>query len=605
MIMEIECKKPYKAKAPGDTILQIRQILHDKLGIILKEEHFKGDNEFYSCRVTIANNGIGDLGIGTNGKGMTFEYALASAYGEFMERLQNQALIFNRHLGNRYLNNSKCDSELFAILSEKDAVLNYFFAPDEELITYDSSKRDLLKQCINQSELDLADKYYNGRLIPLVPYANVTDSVIEKLPASLIFANCTSNGMCAGNTPFEAIIQGLCEILERYILRRIYYENLSFPTIPLDFFEGSSIYHKINILKQKYGWNFLIKDCSCGINLPAVGILIIDNINCKYKFHLGVDPSPVTALERSITETYQGRSRVCFQDLNWETQEQLLNDPKLKELELSKTCTRGVGQYPISLLSSTPSFPLSSIDKDWGVSDESDLKKLLDIYKELGHSVYIRDVSFLKFPAYSIYVPGISCPKGLPLSDNASFGYTSNMGASYLNLECTDNEHLKSIIQHFEQSPRGVKTVNFYNTEDFWSSYNQSLILSLLNYSIGNYRNAIEHFDAFMADSNFDTTQETRFFKCIQGILYNKATGIDCESNIIFDNDLYESALSFLEDKHYLNFMKHSNCDNCSSCGIRNSCRLIDALVLARRIETVYEQNLPKQEDFLQLFKFL
>ena len=61
----------------------------------------------------------------------------------------------------------------------------------------------------------------------------------------------------------------------------------------------------------------------------------------------------------------------------------------------------------------------------------------------------------------------------------------------------------------------------------------------------------------------------------------------------------------FLESKHYLEFMKHSNCDSCGSCGIRNSCRLVDALVLAKRIEKVYEQNQPKQEDLLKLFKTL
>lgn len=603
--MKLERKKPYKAKAPEETILQIREILHNELGILLKEEHFKGDNEFYSCRITIANNNIGDLGIGTNGKGMTFEYALASAYGEFMERLQNQALIFNRHFGNRYQLEPTSESDLSNILKHKRAVLNYFFAPDEELVTYDSSKRELLTQCIDESELELADRHYNGRLIPMVPYVNVTNSVIEKLPASLIFANCTSNGMCAGNTPFEAIIQGLCEVLERYILRRIYFENLSFPTIPLDYFKGTSIYSKINNLKQKYNWDFLIKDCSCGINIPAIGILIVDKSNCKYKFHLGVDPSPITALERSITETYQGRSTVFFQDLDWKTQNRLLTDFQLKELELSKTCTRGVGQFPISLLSDIPSFSLSQINKDWGLSDESDIKKLLKIFKQLGHPVYIRDVSFLRFPAYSIYVPGVSCPKGFPLSDNASFGYTTSMGASYLNLEKTDDEHLKGIIQHFEESPRGVKTVNFYNTEDFWHSYDQSLILSLLNYSVGNFRKANEHYDAFMKKKNFSTTQETNFFKCIQEIIFKKAHGLEGNYDIFFSNDLYENALAFLESRHYLDFMKHSKCGHCCTCGIRNSCRLIDALVFAKKIEIVYERNLPNQKELLHLFEAL
>ena len=601
--MKIERKKPYKAKAPEDTILQVRKILHDELGILLKEEHFKGDNEFYSCRITIANNGISDLCIGTNGKGMTFEYALASAYGEFMERLQNQALIFNRHLGNKYLMNSSSKTDLANILTKKGAILNYFFAPDEELIKYDSSKRELLKHCVDQRELDLADKHYSGRLIPMVPYVDVTNSAIEKLPASLIFANCTSNGMCAGNTPFEAIIQGLCEILERYILRRIYFECLSFPTIPLDYFEGTSIYSKIITIKQKYDWDFLIKDCSCGINIPAIGILIIDKTKCKYKFHLGVDPSPITALERSITETYQGRSTIHFQDLDYNIQSNLLNDVQLKELELSKTCTRGVGQFPISLLSNKHSFTLSPMDNEWGISDESDIKKLLDVFKGLGHAVYIRDVSFLNFPTYSIYVPGISSPKGLPLSDNASFGYTSSIGSSYLNLEHADIEQLKKLIQHFEESPRGVKTVNFYNTEDFWSSYDQNLIMALLNYSVGNYHKAYKHLDIFISERNFSTVQETLFFKCVQGIIYDKAHERECNNNIFFSEDVYKNALEFLESKHYLRFMKHSNCENCSACEIRDSCRLVDALKLSKRIETVYEKNQPKQDNLLQLFK--
>lgn len=603
--MNVERKKPYKAKAPEDTILQIRQLLHKELGILLKEEYFKGDDEFYSCRVTIANNNVSELSIGTNGKGMTFEYALASAYGEFMERIQNQALIFNRHLGNRIMLESSHNSDLLTILERNNDVLNYFFAPDEELIKFDSSKRDFLKQCVDQSELELAEKYYFGRLMPLVPYVNVTESKIEKLPASLIFANCTSNGMCAGNTPFEAIIQGLCEILERYIIRRIYFENLTFPTIPLDYFKGSSIFSKISTLKQKYDWDFIVKDCSCGINMPAVGILIIDRINCKYKFHIGVDPSPITALERSITETYQGRSTVCFQDINWELQTKLLTDKGLKELEMSKTCTRGTGQFPISMLRNKPSFPLSSIDETWSSNDENDIKKLLDVFKRLGHPVYIRDVSFLKFPAYSIYVPSISCPKDLPLSNNASFGYLPHMEASYLNLETAEKDSITKMIQHFEQSPRGIKTINFYNTDDFWSAYDQSLILSLLNYSVGNYNKASEHFNSFITSRSFKSKQENQFFKCIQGILYNKSIGISHIDNVVFSNDLYKCASTFLESKHYLEYMKHSNCNNCYSCKIKASCHLVDALSLAKKIEKVYEKNLPKQEDLLQLFKTL
>ena len=79
--------KKYKAEAPICTIGKIRKILSD-IGILLLEQHLIHDN-FSSCRVTFGNNGLDKLNIGTNGKGRTFEYSLASGYAEFMERLEN------------------------------------------------------------------------------------------------------------------------------------------------------------------------------------------------------------------------------------------------------------------------------------------------------------------------------------------------------------------------------------------------------------------------------------------------------------------------------------------------------------------------------------
>ena len=100
---KITRKKAYKAREPEGTIDLFRRILKEKLNIVFKEEFFVGDGEFYSCRISITNNDLEGLNIGTNGKGMTREYALASAYGEFMERIQNLILISNRSL---FYNNS-------------------------------------------------------------------------------------------------------------------------------------------------------------------------------------------------------------------------------------------------------------------------------------------------------------------------------------------------------------------------------------------------------------------------------------------------------------------------------------------------------------------
>ena len=83
--------KKYKKYLPTQTIHLLRGILNN-LGVILYERHMI-HKDFYSCRVTLGNDGLIPLNIGTNGKGRNFEYSMASGYAEFIERLQNRLLL--------------------------------------------------------------------------------------------------------------------------------------------------------------------------------------------------------------------------------------------------------------------------------------------------------------------------------------------------------------------------------------------------------------------------------------------------------------------------------------------------------------------------------
>ena len=94
------------------------------------------------------------------------------------------------------------------------------------------------------------------------------------------------------------------------------YDNISFPDIPSRCFENTTISKLINEIRNKYEWDFYIKDCSCNMGIPAIGILIIDRKNLKYLFHIGVDPSPITALERTLTEVYQGKYSLSLKDVD-------------------------------------------------------------------------------------------------------------------------------------------------------------------------------------------------------------------------------------------------------------------------------------------------
>lgn len=50
--------------------------------------------------------------------------------------------------------------------------------------------------------------------------------------------------MSAGNTIEEAVVQGLSEIIERYIQRRLFIEKPVLPTIPDDYIKNTHIYMK-------------------------------------------------------------------------------------------------------------------------------------------------------------------------------------------------------------------------------------------------------------------------------------------------------------------------------------------------------------------------
>lgn len=598
--MELKRIKPYKARKPEDTIFLIRKILHQKLGILLKEEHYIGDNRFHSCRISIGNLNLEELNIGTNGKGMKFEYALASAYGEFMERLQNQLLILSRSISIIY--NNRIDNNTLNLIQGDDLSTKFIYAPDEENIKYNKSM-GIIRRYVRSTDVEQLEDLYEGRNLTLVPFVNIVDRSIETLPLNIILSMCTSNGMCAGNTPKEAIIQGMSEILERFIVRKIYYDNISFPNIPFSYFEGTTISKLINEIQNKYEWDFYIKDCSCGMGIPAIGVLIIDRKNLKYLFHIGVDPSPITALERTLTEIYQGKYSLSLKNIDISLQNKLLNDINIKSEEMFKTCTAGCGQFPISLLFEVPKYSFDGFDLSWGRSDENDFSKMLDLFNRLGAKVFIRDVSFLGFPAYHIYVPGMSEFRNI--ISNSDLETVDLLKRAYpisRNLGDASEDDIKLLLKYISQNDYlAYSNLKFYNTSDIWRRYDKNLILSMLYYTVSQYDNALRHMNLFIDNAKF-SDKELRFFTCLKAIMTCLVEGMDKKwISSIFGENYVERCASFLSDKKYLKFLDHANCYKCDSCKIRACCKVKDVLTLTKKLENEYIVNSPNQTELLKI----
>ena len=71
-----------KDRSPSDTVRDAREII-SKLGLFTSERWFTPISGLYSIHLSVIGTSIY-----SNGKGSTPEYALASAYGELLERTE-------------------------------------------------------------------------------------------------------------------------------------------------------------------------------------------------------------------------------------------------------------------------------------------------------------------------------------------------------------------------------------------------------------------------------------------------------------------------------------------------------------------------------------
>lgn len=381
--------KPYKNVEPTVTIKKIRQILDENNIFVIENSHQKDSaTNVCSCRIILGDDGLRELNIGSNGKGMTTKYALASAYAEFMERLQNGALLWKIGDKNSYLPDAFHVSR-DKLIESAAQLLNMAYGP--------SDKTDLIAELYEAGEIE-------SLVVDFSEYG--TNNTIQ-LPVGLLNTLTGSNGMAAGNTQIEAIIQGLSEIFERSALLEIFLKHVTPPVISDHWFENTSVIQRLRTLNI-HGINYRILDCSLGKRLPVIGLLV--EKDGKYHIHFGADPSPITALERCLTETFQGRGMdnlPLFLPLQETDSRTILFENARKEFIDS------TGQVPAWVIEEKSSWCFNEFEYPVSISDESDLEYYLDILSSLNKKLFVKNTDFLGFPCVRLYVPGLTeknCP---------------------------------------------------------------------------------------------------------------------------------------------------------------------------------------------------
>lgn len=244
----------------------------------------------------------------TNGKGATKESALASALGEYIERISNNHFYAGAFFGNEIANAAfvHYPNERWFHAGPGDALPAEILDPYcLDIYNPDGELRASHLVDTNSGNLQ--------RGICSLPYVRQSDGAVVYFPTNLIENLFVSNGMSAGNTLVEAQVQCLSEIFERAVKREILEGEIALPDVPHEVLaKYPGILAGIQELESQ-GYPVLVKDASLGGIYPVMCVTLMNPRTGGVFASFGAHPSFEVALERSLTELLQGRS---FEGLN-------------------------------------------------------------------------------------------------------------------------------------------------------------------------------------------------------------------------------------------------------------------------------------------------
>lgn len=395
-----------KDQSPERTINIIRNILFEA-GIVTVEDWANPSKGCYWVNLRIANTNLF-----TNGKGTSEIFALASAYGELMERLQN-LVIFRFSVGYTPHSTQKNQNAIFNdeqilgidVILEQSLSLSDFFANEGASF---EDKRKLMTRWLdiqNSQFSSCGSNEYNGLVcLPFLDIQTLKKCYVPVVPMDIMFG---TNGMCAGNTVAETLVQGLSEIFERYVNISMLRERITPPDIPRDILKKYfKSYTLIEEVEKNTDFSIIVKDCSLGQGYPVIAIIFIDHARHSYFVKFGAHPILDIALERCATELFQGR---YTNDTNWMKTCTYHFSKDINKQNMTEIIKNGNGIYPVEFFGDEPDYEYTNLHlKQVADSNEACLNEMINMVTAKGYDIYIRDWSYLGFPSYQIIIPHMS-----------------------------------------------------------------------------------------------------------------------------------------------------------------------------------------------------
>ncbi|KAB0481827.1 ribosomal protein S12 methylthiotransferase accessory factor [Pseudomonas reinekei] len=488
----------------------------------------------------------------TNGKGATKESALASALGEFIERL-NCNFFYNDQFWGEELANAAFvhyPDERWFQPGPKDEL------PTEILDDY------CLKIYNRDGELCGSHLYDTNsgneeRGIVSLPFVRQSDGEVVYFPSNLIENLFLSNGMSAGNTLAEAQVQCLSEIFERAVKREIIEGEFALPDVPADVLaKYPGILAGIQALEEQ-GFPVLVKDASLGGEFPVMCVTLMNPRTGGVFASFGAHPSLEVALERSLTELLQGRSFEGLNDLPQPTFEgHAVTEPNnFVEHFIDSS---GVVSWRFFSASSDYEFVEWDFSGQGENSNAEEAATLFGILENMGKEAYMAVYEHIGATACRILVPDYSeiYPVDDLIWDNTNKALFFR--ADILNLHSLDKAGLKALVKRLEDSElddyTDITTLIGIEFDDN-TAWGQLTILELkllIYLALQKFEEAKEAVEMFL-QYNDNTVERGLFYQAVNVLLEMKLDEDlvleDYEANFrrMFGNERMDAAIGSVE----------------------------------------------------------
>jgi ribosomal protein S12 methylthiotransferase accessory factor len=454
----------------------------------------------------------------TNGKGATKESALASALGEFIERLNcnhfyggafwgediaNAAFV--HYPNERWFKPGRKDALPAEIL---DAYCLEIYNPDGEL---------------RGSHLVDTNSGNVQRGICSLPFVRQSDGEVVYFPSNLIENLYVSNGMSAGNTLAEAQVQCLSEIFERAVKREILEGEIALPDVPQEVLaKYPGILAGIQGLEEQ-GFPVLVKDASLGGTYPVMCVTLMNPRTGGVFASFGAHPSFEVALERSLTELLQGRSFEGLNDLPRPTfaSEAVTEPNNFVEHFIDSS---GIVSWRFFSAKANVEFVEWDFSGQGENSNAEEAATLFGILEDMGKEVYMAVYDQLGAVACRILVPGYSevYPVEDLIWDNTNKALLFR--ADILNLHRLDNAGLAALLERLDNNELDEHSdiatligIEFDENTD-WGQLTVLELKLLIHLALKQFEEAQELVGAFL-QYNDNTVERGLFYQALNVVL--------------------------------------------------------------------------------------